>query len=307
MTDVKAADKNNVSEIGIAERGEVENNSTHPLIQLNLHDILRSRIRGWKGRLIPGFLISRLEKIICQEELNELLRKAYPERGSRFSSKILECLNIKVKTIGIENIPKDEPVIFASNHPLGGLDGIALVSVLGKLFGDDNLGVLVNDMLLNVEPLKDLFLPVNKYGAQGRHAARILNEALASGKQLVMFPAGLVSRLNDDGEIADLEWHKSFVTKSIENKRCIIPVRFEALNSPRFYKFAHRRLKSGLKINIEQALLPSEIFRSEGKEFKIIFGKPVDAIKLKESGVSVAEITKICRKTSDELGTLLRN
>lgn len=271
----------------------------HPLIQLDLHSILRSRIGGWKGRLIPGFLISHLEKLIRQEDLNHLLRKAYPRRGSEFSEFILQYLDITLVVNGLENITRGESFIFASNHPLGGLDGIALVAILGKFFGDERLGVLVNDMLMNVEPLKDVFLPVNKYGAQGRKAAILLKKALEEGKQIVMFPAGLVSRLGDDGKIRDLVWQKSIVSKALEYDRKVIPVRFEALNSMKFYKFARRRLKSGLKINLEQSLLPSEIFSSRGKTFYISFGLPVNLRPLQDDGLSPANIAEKLRTLSN--------
>ncbi|MDE7381061.1 MAG: 1-acyl-sn-glycerol-3-phosphate acyltransferase [Muribaculaceae bacterium] len=271
------------------------------LIQINLDKILRSRLGGWKGKLIPGFLIRMLEKIIHQSELNELLRSAYPNCGSAFSKEILQHLNISVDVAGLNGLPQAEPFIFASNHPLGGLDGIALVAVLGNHYGDENMKVLVNDMLMNVEPLRELFLPVNKYGSQGRNSISLLNNALSEGKQLVMFPAGLVSRLGDDGTIADLRWQKSFVSKALEFNRRIVPVRFEALNSPRFYKAARRRLKSGLKFNIEQILLPSEIFRSRNKRFKISFGTPIDADALHREGKSISSIVNLCRQASDSL------
>lgn len=255
-------------------------------LQLNLNKILRSRIKGWKSFLIPDFVISILERIIHQDELNHLLRVGFPLKGSAFAAKILSTLGITVSVEGLESIPTSGKYIFASNHPLGGLDGIALVAVLGSYFGDDNLRVQVNDMLMNVEPLAGVFLPINKYGAQGRHAARLINQAFEEGKQMVVFPAGLVSRLGDDGSIADLEWKKAFVTKAATYGRTIVPVRFEALNSMRFYKTARRRKRLGIKVNIEQALLPSEIFRSEGKHFRIVFGTPITPEQLVTLGES---------------------
>lgn len=272
------------------------------LIQLDLKGILRKRIKGWKGRLIPGFLIGALERIIHQDDLNETLRVCYPERDSGFATRMLEHLGIRFTVTGLENIPTDGHYVLASNHPLGGLDGVAVVSALGRHFGDEHLRVPVNDMLMNIEPLTGVFLPINKYGSQARAAARGLAEAFADpDKQIVMFPAGLVSRLHDDGGIRDLQWQKMFVTKALETGRQVVPVFFDGLNTPRFYKTARLRKKSGLKINIEQALLPSELFRARGACFGLHIGRPVDVAALRASGRSIPEIVAHIRSLSDAL------
>ncbi|MBD5312066.1 MAG: 1-acyl-sn-glycerol-3-phosphate acyltransferase [Muribaculaceae bacterium] len=261
----------------------MEEKKQRELLKLDLHDILRRRVGGWKGRLIPGALISALERLIRQDRLNELLEIAYPAEGSAFSAAILKELDITVTVEGTDNIPAGKRLIFASNHPLGGLDGITLIKVLGDMYGDDHIRFLVNDMLMNVEPLQNVFLPINKYGSQGREAAKAINVAYASDMQIAVFPAGLVSRLHDDGTVADLMWQKAFVAKAIEYRRDIVPVRFVALNTPHFYRFARRRKRIGLKVNLEQALLPSEVCKAQGAKFRIIFGNPVSWESLRDS------------------------
>lgn len=251
-------------------------NSRHPLQTIDLTGIIRTRVGGWKGKMIPGFMLRGLERLVRQDELNAMLRYAYPAEGSEFSEKILEHLNIRLDVRGLEDLPCDEPLVFASNHPLGGLDGIAMVAVLGRHYGDGEIAVLVNDMLMNVTPLRDVFLPINKYGRQGRKSAEAINRAYEEGKQLLVFPAGLVSRLGDDGVIRDLKWQKAFVSKSLEHGRRVVPVHFEALNSKRFYKAARLRKKLGIKVNLEQALLPGELVKAGGTTFRITFGKPID-------------------------------
>ncbi|MDE6006640.1 MAG: 1-acyl-sn-glycerol-3-phosphate acyltransferase [Muribaculaceae bacterium] len=244
-------------------------------LEINLKKILRSRISGMKGRLIPGFLISGLERLIHQDELNDVLRTTYPAVGTDFADGAYRFFDLSLEVEGLENIPDEGRFIFASNHPLGGLDGIGLIKVLGARYGDDGLKFLVNDMLMNVEPLRPVFLPINKYGAQGRAAARAIADAYASDVQILIFPAGLVSRLHPDGKIRDLEWQKSFVSKAIEYKRDIIPVRFEGRNRMSFYRLAKWRKKLGIKVNLEQAMLPAEVCASRGKAFKVTFGKPI--------------------------------
>ncbi len=248
------------------------------------------------SRFVPGFLISALERLIHQDELNDMLRTGYPLRGSAFAAKILNHLDLKVEVVGLDNVPEDKRVMFASNHPLGGLDGIALIAVLGERYGDDGVRFLVNDMLMNVEPLSDVFLPINKYGSQGRSAAIAINEALASEMQILQFPAGLVSRLHDDGSIADLEWQKAFVAKAIEHERDIVPVRFEGQNTMRFYRTARWRKKLSIKVNIEQVLLPGELCRARGNSFRIVFGKPISWQELKARSESPKKLAAEIRR-----------
>lgn len=264
--------------------------------QIDLDRILCTRLPRRVARLLPRFLTRGLERIVCQDRLNEILRKAFPAEGSAFSASVIEQLRLKVYIGGLENVPTDRPVTFASNHPLGGLDGITLIKVLGDVFGDDRVRFIVNDMLMHVEPLRKVFLPVNKYGTQARESARILNEAYASDARILVFPAGLVSRLGADGKVADLRWQKTFVVKALEYGRDIVPVRFEALNRMRFYRLARLRKRLGIKVNIEQILLPSELCNSEGKEFMIRFGRPVTVEEMKASGKKAEEIAAELRE-----------
>ena len=266
------------------------------LLQLDIEGILRKRIPSRKQKFIPGFLYGALSRLIHQDELNEMLRIGYPSQGSEFSRKVLEHLDIEVTVEGAENLPaKDRRVVFASNHPLGGLDGIALIAVLGQRYGDENIRFLVNDLLMNVEPLGNVFLPINKYGSQARAAAEAINAEYASDRQIVIFPAGLVSRLHPGGEVHDLKWQKAFVQKAIENDRDIVPVRFVALNRKRFYRLAKWRKKLGIKVNIEQATLPAELCASRGKRFRIIIGQPISVSELRASGRSFPQLAEDLR------------
>lgn len=269
------------------------------MLQIDLTGIVRGRVKGWKGKLIPGFLLRGLEKTIHQEELNELLRVTHPKTGSDFAAALYDRLNLRLEVTGLDNIPPDGRFIFASNHPLGGLDGIGIVKVLGGMYGDDNIRVLVNDLLMHVAPLRPVFLPINKYGSQGREAAADINRAYESDRQIVVFPAGLVSRLHPDGSIRDLEWQKSFVQKAVRYRRDIILMRFDGLNRPRFYRTAKWRKRLGMKVNIEQALLPAELCAAHDKTFRLTFLPPVSHEKLQDmtdSGKSPAAIAEALRR-----------
>ena len=274
---------------------------------LDIRGILNARIPKKKRRWIPSFLITGVEKLIRQKELNEILRDTYPSVGSDFAQKVKEHLELDVEVKGLENLKDGERYMFASNHPLGGLDGITLISVLGKKYGDENIRFLVNDMLMNVVPLKELFLPVNKFGKQGRENTVKINEAMSSDKQIFQFPAGLCSRLQDNGEISDLEWQKSFIAKAIESQRDIVPVYFQGQNSRKFYKIARLRKKLGIKFNFEQILLPSELCKSRGSKFKIIFGEPISWKSMVETGKNYRELAADIRQKSYDLASTLKD
>ena len=271
------------------------------ILQLDIKSILRERIPNNKRKWIPSFFISAVEKLIRQEELNEILRATLPSEGSEFSRRVLDYLDIKVDVTGLDHLKEGERYMFASNHPLGGLDGMALITVLGRKYGDDNIRFLVNDMLMNVLPLKNIFLPVNKFGKQGRENTKIINEKMESGCQIFQFPAGLCSRLQDNGEISDLEWQKSFVAKAIEYKRDVVPVYFDGKNSNKFYKIARWRKKLGIGFNLEQILLPSELCKARGSQYRIIFGSPIRWQDLESLGKNYKEIAQTIRDFSYSL------
>lgn len=263
---------------------------TRPLLHIDLDGIIRHRLGPRRARLLPRAATRLLENLVCQNRLNQLLSAAWPAEGSAFSEALLRELGISLEVEGAQRIPPGKRLIFASNHPLGGLDGISLIKVLGEMYGDENVRFLVNDLLMNVAPLADVFLPVNKFGAQGREAAKAINTVYESQKQVAIFPAGLVSRLGDDGLVADLKWQKAFAAKAIEHHRDIVPVRFVALNRSRFYRLARTRTRLGVKVNLEQALLPSELCAAGGSSFRVIFGEPISWESLAASGKAPALI-----------------
>lgn len=225
------------------------------------------------GKKIPGFIYRFLAKLICQERMNHLLDTYGHLSGVDFATGVLEDLRVKVILQGEENIPQTGTFIFASNHPLGGLDGMALVSVFGKKY-DHKIRFIVNDLLMQITPLASVFVPINKHGGQDKEKARLLNDALESDNQILIFPAGLCSRLQH-GKIRDLEWKKAAISKAIESQRDLIPVFFEGRNSRFFYTLAYLRKKLGIKANIEMIFLPREMFKNEGSTFVVRVGKPI--------------------------------
>lgn len=245
-------------------------------------------------RYIPGFIINWVERLICQDEINNILDKYGNLKGVPFATATLRELNATYSVSGIDKIANNGRYIIVSNHPLGGFDGMILMDIFGNYF-NNKIRFVVNDLLSAVEPLKPIFLPVNKFGKQSVEIAEKIHQEYASDNQIITFPAGLCSRLIN-GRIIDLEWKKSFVNQAIKYKRDIVPIYFDGKNSNFFYRFANIRKKLGIKFNYELILLPREMFKQRGGKFNIYIGDPIHCEELAHNGTP-AEWTAKIRKT----------
>lgn len=223
-------------------------------------------------RLMPRFFINRLKKIVYESEINKIINLYQDKDGQAFVKELLDYWGVNIKYCGLENIPPDKRYVIASNHPLGGLDGIAILNLVYAFMGDTK--AIVNDLLLNIKNLRPVFTGVNVFGKFKKSQIIAVDELYESENQIVVFPAGMVSR-KIKKEIKDLEWKKSFLTKAIKYNRDIIPVYADAYNSKYFYNFAKFRKNIGLKVNLELMYLPREMFKFDGKEIIFKFGEPI--------------------------------
>jgi putative hemolysin len=234
--------------------------------------------------MLPKFALDYLKRIVHQDEINEILTAyGYDYDGLSFNRKVLEHLNINYKIENKENLPpKDGRYIFVSNHPLGGLDGIVLIDFIGENYG--SVKFVVNDLLMYLTPLRDVFAPVNKHGRQSTDYAMEIDRLYGSGTQVLYFPAGLCSR-KVKGNIVDLEWKKSFVAKAIKYERDITPLFFDGRNSNFFYNLANIRKALGIKANVEMLYLSDEMFRQKDALFTVKIGRSIPYQELKEMGI----------------------
>ncbi len=247
--------------------------SKNDLFLIDIDKVLQDKMPKYY-RYIPKFLIRYLEKIVHQKELNEFLQSSEgAKEGVAFLQASLEFLDTKLIVHGKENLPKDGLFTFVSNHPLGGQDGLALGYVLGSFY-DGKIKYLVNDLLMNLRGLAPLCIPINKTGSQSRNFPKIVKAGFASDNQLIMFPAGLCSR-RIDGVIQDLEWKKTFIVKSVETQRDVVPIHFEGRNSDFFYNLSHVCKCLGIKFNIAMLYLADEMFKNRHKTFTVTIGKPI--------------------------------
>lgn len=224
------------------------------------------------ARLIPGFIYRYITHIMHIHEVNEIIDKYGTLHGIDFVRNVVEYFNVTQEVTGIENVPAHGRFIFASNHPLGGFDSLLLMSNVYEKTGE--LRFLVNDVLMKISPLRDVFAPLNKHGANSRRAAQYIEEQYKSDVQILIFPSGLASR-KIHGKITDTEWQKHFIQKAIQYQRDVIPVHVSGQNSNFFYNFANFRKFLGIKWNLEMFFLSDETFSHKGSKFTITFGKPI--------------------------------
>lgn len=237
--------------------------------------VVRDVIRRKNPRLLrwlPGFVLRYIERIVHEDDINRVMANIGHLHGLDFVEALIGELGVTVELRGAEHIPQEGGVIFASNHPLGGLDGVAFMYALGRYRRD--IKFLVNDILLNIKNLQPLFIGVNKHGMQGRKGMERIEEAYARDHALLVFPAGLVSRKRN-GKIEDLEWKKSFINKAKKYRKDIVPVYIEGKNSSFFYNFARFRELLGVKANIEMFYLADEMFAQKNKKVTICIGKQI--------------------------------
>lgn len=265
--------------------------NTHPTmpprrwLRIDVDAVLRERLPQWH-RFIPGPLVRLLERIVCQRQMNGMLERAEGLEGARFCRSVLDYLRVTYEVRPAASgaalpAPGRTAVTYVSNHPLGGLDGMALIDMVTRNHGGVEPYFIVNDLLMAIEPLRKVFVPVNKHGRQSRSESRGIEEAFAdTGRPVIVFPAGLVSRRGAGGRVADLRWRKTFVNLSRAAGRDIVPLHFGGRNSNFFYRLARARERLGLKFNFEMVRLPREIMLSRGKHYVVSVGRVIPVTRL---------------------------
>ena len=241
---------------------------------IDIEKILRDKM-GKKACYVPRFVISWLKKIIHEDEVNQFLWENRKLEGTEWLTACVQYLDMTLDIVGAENLPDKHDgklYTFVSNHPLGGQDGVSLGSIIGQHY-DGKFRYLVNDLLLNLPGLKPVSIGINKTGRQSRDFPRMVEAGFNSDNHLLMFPAGLNSR-KINGEIHDLPWKKTFITKSVETHRDVVPIHFSGRNSKRFYRIA-KFSDRWLPFNLAMLFLVDEMYRNVGKTFRITIGKPI--------------------------------
>ena len=242
---------------------------------INIDKILHDKM-GDKAKFVPHPLVSWLKRILHQDEVNRYLWESRHLTGTEWLEECVRYLDMTLEVVGSENLPdKDDGRLytFVSNHPLGGADGVALGSIIGRHY-DSKFRYLVNDILMNLPGLAPLCIPINKTGGQARSFPAMVKAGFESDNHILMYPAGLCSRRRN-GEVRDLPWSKTFIVKSVQYQRDVVPIHFGGQNSDFFYKLANFSDKYVKKVNIAMIYLVDEMYKNVHKTFTVTIGKPI--------------------------------
>ena len=242
---------------------------------IDIDNILRDKM-GSKAKYVPQPAVAWLKRIVHQDEVNKFLWESRDKTGVDWLEECVRYLDMTLEVEGIENLPpKDDGRLytFVSNHPLGGQDGVALGAIIGRHY-DGRFRYLVNDLLMNLPGLAPLCIPINKTGSQGRNFPQMVESGFQSDNHILMFPAGLCSR-RKGGVIRDLPWKKTFVGKSVQYRRDVVPIHFGGCNSDFFYRLANFSDKYMKKVNIAMLFLADEMYKNVHKTFRVAIGKPI--------------------------------
>lgn len=245
-----------------------------PLL-IDIEQVLQGKM-GKHARFVPGFVVRYLKRIIHQDWLNDFILKEGSVQGVQWLEDCIRYLQLNITTEGLDLLPSatdGRRYTFVSNHPLGGADGIVLGAVLGRHY-NGHIRYLANDLLMFLSGIASLIVPINKTGKQGRDFPRRVNEAFAGQDQIIMFPAGICSR-RIDGKIQDLPWAKSFITKSVEYQRDVIPIFFEGRNSDFFYNLATWAKRLSIPFNPAMIYLVDELYKHRSGSFRVRIGHPI--------------------------------
>lgn len=249
-----------------------------------------------KPRIITQSLVVFLRMLFHEKEINRFLEVNQGLRGLDFIEKVLEYfeLDYAVSSRDLENIPANGRVVIIANHPLGALDALALIFMISRVRKD--IRVVANDLLMSIEPLRDLLLPVdNLGGVSSRQAIKKLHDALQREQVVVIFPAGEVSRLRPNG-VRDIHWKQGFLQLARRSGSSILPIYIDARNSPLFYSV------SMLYKPLAALLLVQEMFRQRANTIRFRIGELIPIKHLDLPGIRSRVKVKMLRKHLYRIG-----
>jgi len=192
-------------------------------------------LAGGRARSFAQPVVELLRRVACEERINTALAALEPLTGFDFVERALEDFRVSYSLANTdrENIPVDGRVVIVANHPLGAMDALALIHLVGSVRRD--VKILANDVLMQFHPLASLLLPLPVFGAgSALGGAREAYRALERDEALIVFPSGEVSRMRPLG-VRDAAWSPGFARLALKTNAPVLPVRIAAQNSPVFY------------------------------------------------------------------------
>lgn len=243
-----------------------------------------------KNKIIRGSISKFAKAIIHQDEINKGLEEISHLSGFEFVDAVLDYFDFdyKVSEKGLQNIPSTGRVVIVANHPLGGLDGLALLKMIGKVRQD--VKIIANDFLQGFEALQPLMLKVDNFKSkQTKESIAKIYETLNNEYAVIIFPCGEVSRMGPTG-IKDKFWHKGFLNFAARTSSPILPIFINGKNSKTFYSV------STINKKLSTLLLSDEMFKQKGKSLEMNVGEIIPYENIIPNGIKRDELPQLYKK-----------
>lgn len=236
-------------------------------------------------------ILKLLSKFLHVEEINHFINKNQHLKGFLFLDAILKEFEFdyKVSSRDLTKIPADGKVLIIANHPIGSLDGLALMRMVYDVRPD--VKIIGTPLLSAIEPIKELILPIDNISRQASHKKNLQNihQALQDNHAVIIFPAGEVSRITPKG-IKDGNWKKGFLKIAKKNQAQILPVLIESRNSMLFYT------ASMLYKPLSTLLLIHEMYKQRKHTLEFIIGNSIEPNAWQNNELNNKKLTKKFRK-----------
>ncbi len=241
--------------------------------------------------------VNALKKLIHEDDFNDIIRKNQHLRGFAFLDKLLSYFkfNYQVDNDSYNNIPSEGRLLIVANHPIGTLDGLALVKLIRSIRPD--VRIVANRVLSNMQPLQSVFLPVDvltdKKGLKETY--KVMLDALENEEAIIIFPAGEVSRITPKG-VRDGDWQSGFLKLAKKAQCSVLPIHIKAKNSALFYSM------STIYKPLGTMLLVKEMFNKKNQTIKFQVGAPIPYSAIEQAEESNKQLCKRFRKHVLNLG-----
>lgn len=261
-------------------------------MQIHVEDYISSQYPNFKNlpNTLKELATKLLKPLLGEGQINIFLDANKARTGYSFVKSMLNYLlvNIKVQKNELLHIPAIGRVIIIANHPLGGLESLALLQSISEIRKD--IKIASNSFLSQLQPIENLLISIDKTNTQTyKNSTKSIYKALEQEQIVVMFPSQTVSRA-DIKEIKDLKWESSFYKIASKTKSTILPIYIKAKNSDSFY------LMSRLHKSISTLLLPNELFHSFQKNIEFKIGKQIPYLSYHNPHLNIKQNIKILKK-----------
>ncbi|MCT7601541.1 lysophospholipid acyltransferase family protein [Aliarcobacter butzleri] len=243
-----------------------------------------------KENVLKKSLLKIAKKIVHEDSINQFLSQNSHLKGFDFVDAVLDYFDFDytVSSNDLQNIPSTGKVIIIANHPLGGLDALCLLKLVGQIRKD--VKILANDFLVGFEALHSLMIPLDNFkDRQSKESIKKIYEALKNEEAIIIFPAGEVSRATPKG-VKDPAWNKGFLNFAKNSNSAILPIFLDAKNSKTFYTI------SLINKTFSTLLLSNEMFNKKSKNINIKIGQIIPSENITPKGLNKDFLVNLYKK-----------